>query len=223
MRLVFIGAGDLTVATAWALAKQDHEVVVIERDRARIDELSADTDVSFLHGDGSTPDLLQEAGPESTDILFCMTDSDQANIIASLVGRSLGFARVITRIQDAQFEPICNELRLDNVIIPDRTISRYLQDLVRGVDIIELSTALKGPVRLLSFTADREESGPVEKLELPQQAKAVLIYRDDTFVIVEPDTAIKRGDEVILLTHSRNIQELRERWNPHETAAGGET
>jgi trk system potassium uptake protein TrkA len=56
-------------------------------------------DCSFLQGDGSQPDILREVNPEQTDFLFCLTDSDQANVIASLVGRSLGFNRVVTSIR----------------------------------------------------------------------------------------------------------------------------
>lgn len=221
MRLVFVGAGDLAMATVEGLIHRNHEIIVVESDRKRIDQVSENSSSSFLYGDGTTPSILKEAGPEATDILFCMTGSDQANIIASLVGRSLGYKKIITRIQDPQFESICNELRLDNVIIPDRTISRYLQDLVRDVDIIELSTVLKGDVRLLSFQAGEEEAGQVSELGLPEKAKAVFLYRDDTFVILDEDSEVKKGDEVILITHSRNLRSLRDRWNPRESAETG--
>ena len=93
MRVVFIGAGVLSVATARYLLKRGNEVVIIERDKSRIDELSQELDCGFLHGDGSKPALLREADPDHTHTLFCLTNSDQANIIASLVGRSLGFER----------------------------------------------------------------------------------------------------------------------------------
>jgi trk system potassium uptake protein TrkA len=91
MRTVFIGAGEVSIETAKALVKKGHEVIIIETDKAKIDELSEEMDCSFLQGDGSRPDILREVNPEQTDFLFCLTDSDQANLIASLVGRSLVF------------------------------------------------------------------------------------------------------------------------------------
>lgn len=66
--------------------------------------MSEDMDCSCLQGDGSQPNILREVNPAQTDILYCLTDSDQANVIASLVGRSLGFKRVVTAVGDAQFE-----------------------------------------------------------------------------------------------------------------------
>ncbi len=47
--------------------------------------------------------MLQETDPAHTDFLFCLTGNDQTNIIASLIGRSQGFKRVITGIEDPEF------------------------------------------------------------------------------------------------------------------------
>ncbi|UCE31896.1 MAG: NAD-binding protein [Burkholderiales bacterium] len=126
MRVVFIGAGTLTVMTAGQLLEQGREVVIIEKDKTRIDELAADLGAGFIHGDGSKPDVLREADPSETVVLFCLTGNDQYNIIASLVGRSMGCRRVVTRIEDPSYEHICTELGLVNVIVPDRTIAGHL-------------------------------------------------------------------------------------------------
>jgi len=93
------------------------------------------------------PNILREVNPAQTDILYCLTDSDRANFIASLVGRSLGFKRVVTAVGDAQFEGICHELGLKDTIIPSRTISRYLEGMVGGTENVELSTVLQDEAR----------------------------------------------------------------------------
>jgi trk system potassium uptake protein TrkA len=111
MRTVFVGAGKVSIETARALIKKGHEVIIIETDQAKITALSEEMDCSFLLGDGSRPNVLREVNPPRTDFLFCLSNSDQANLIASLVGRSLGFRRVVTSIGDPQFESICHELR----------------------------------------------------------------------------------------------------------------
>jgi len=100
MRIAFVGAGELTVRSAELLIKRGHEVIIIENEEEKIDALSEILDCSFLHGDGSKPAILREVGPEQTDVLFCLTNNDQANLISSLVGRSLGFKRVIPSIED---------------------------------------------------------------------------------------------------------------------------
>jgi trk system potassium uptake protein TrkA len=56
-----------------------------------IDELPDDLDCSFPQGDGSRSDILREVNPEETDELLGLADDDKDNLIAALVGRSLGF------------------------------------------------------------------------------------------------------------------------------------
>jgi trk system potassium uptake protein TrkA len=128
MRAVFIGAGSLAVMTAKLIRERGEEVVIIEQDKERIDALAEQIDCGFLHGDGSKPAMLREADPEHTDVLFALTGNDQANILASLVGRSLGFKRVVTKIDDFEFEHICRELGLEDVIVPSRTVGRFLAE-----------------------------------------------------------------------------------------------
>lgn len=213
MRIVFIGLSNLTEKTVRSLIEKNHEIIVIESDKQKIDAASDHLDCGFLLGDGSRPDLLKEVGPEHTDILFCMTSNDQTNIIASLVGRSLGFRKVITKIDNIEFEHICSELGLENIIIPTRTISLFLVDMVAGRDIIELSTMIKGNARFFSFFASREDEGDVSGLNLPENARAIFFYRGDDFLFADRESRIKEGDEVVVLTHSENLEDLKERWS----------
>jgi len=215
MRIVFVGAGSLAVMTASMLVKQGHEVVIVESDKQRIDELTAHLDCGFVHGDGSTPAILKETNPKETDFLFCLTGNDQANIITSLVGRSLGFARVVTKIESTEFEHICIELGLKDTIIPARTTGRYLSDMVKGQDLLELSAMIKDEARVFSFVVRAEEEGPVGDLQLPEQSRVICLYRDGHFQLIDEDTSLKVGDEVVILLHSKHLPELTERWSVH--------
>lgn len=216
MRIAFVGAGEVSVMTAKALIQQQHEVIIIESNREKIDQLTDELDCSFLHGDGGKPAILREVGPKQTDILFCLADNDQANLIASLVGRSLGFTRVVTSIEDPDFEEICRELGLEDTIIPARTTSRYLQNMVRGLDTIELSTVLKNEARFFTFMVAKEDAKTVAQLELPQESRVICYYRDETFNFADDETKLNAGDEVIILTHSKHLQMLSDRWAPKE-------
>ena len=214
MRIVLVGATPEGVDTAKLLIERGHDVVIVDNDRDVITRLSDELDCGFLCGDGTRPEVLREADPLATDVLFCLTDHDQVNILSGLVGQSLGFKRVITSIEDPAFEDICGELGLQNTIVPARTISRYLADLVIGLDVLELRTIVKGEARFFSFTANEGDAVAVGGLELPNDAKAICLYRGDEFLLADDTTKIHKGDEVVLLTHARNLTELRKRWTP---------
>jgi trk system potassium uptake protein TrkA len=208
MRAVFVGASTLAVMTARILLKRKHEVVIIELSRERIDALTEELDCGFLHGDGSKPAILREADPPQTDVLFCLTDNDQTNIIASLVGRSLGFNRVVTRIEDREFEHICVELGLEDTIVPAMTIGRYLGDMFEGRDVLELSSMIKNQARVYSFVVHDTHAGPVKQLSLPKESRLICLYRDEKFMLPDEDFVLQVNDEVLLITHSRNLDAL---------------
>ncbi|MGD2080678.1 MAG: TrkA family potassium uptake protein [Nitrospirota bacterium] len=220
MRIAFVGAGELSVMTARALIDRGNEVIIIEKEKDRIDDLSEQLDCGFINGDGSKPPILKEAGPESTDILFCLTGNDQVNIIASLVGRSMGFSRVVTKITDTELEHICTELGLTDTIIPTRTISRFLADMAAGRDVFELSTMLRGEARVFSFVAREEHGGKISELGLPGAARIICYYRDGEFHLAGGEGKLQKGDEVVVLTRGDALEELRERFAPKAGARG---
>ena len=214
MRAVFLGAGSLTLNTARVLLKRGHEVVMIERDREVIDTLSEELDCGFIVGDGSRPAILREADPQHTMVLYCLTNQDQTNIIASLVGRSLGFARVVTKIDDPELEHICIELGLEDTIIPSRTIGIHLADLFEGRDPLEFSTVIRDEARVFSFVASAEQAGPLDALELPKRTRVVCLYREGNLLVPVGDTRLRAGDEVVLITHRDHLDDLGERFEP---------
>ncbi len=216
MRIVIIGAGDVGVMTARVLVERGVEVVMVESERERIDELSNDLPCGFLHGDGSKPNILEEAAPEQTDILFCLTGNDLVNIVAGVIGTSLGYKRVVTRIEDPSYDGVCRQLGLKDTIVPNRTISRYLADLTRGRDILELSTMITGEARFFSFEATKKDEGRIEDIDLPEEARVICYYRDGEFFLADPGSGLRHGDRVIILTHSKHVDELRQRWRPEQ-------
>ncbi|WP_455233961.1 potassium channel family protein [Thiogranum longum] len=212
MKAVFVGAGSLTVMTARSLLKRGHEVIIVEWRKERIDALNEQLDCGFLHGDGSKPVVLRETDPEKTDVLYCLTNEDQTNIISSLVGRSLGFPRVVTKIDDPEFEHICIELGLEDTIIPSRTIGGHLADMFEGRDPLELSTMFRYEARAFSFVAREEDEGEVADLRVPRSTRVICIYRQNQFIVPNESSAIKAGDEVVLITQRENLEALQKQW-----------
>lgn len=213
MRAVFVGASSLSLMTTNLLLKRGHEVVIIERNKEYIDELSETLDCGYLHGDGDKPALLKEADPANTDVLFCLTGDDRSNILASLVGRSLGFKRVVTRIEDPELEHICLELGLEDTIIPARTIGRFLADICEGQDLLELSTMIRDEARVFSFVIPEDFEGGTQELELPDDARLVCIYRQGKLIIARDDMELKADDEVVIVARRDCLPELEKKWN----------
>lgn len=211
MKIVFVGAGATAVTTAQLLLKHGHEVVIIDRDEERIRHVSSHLDCGFLLGDGTRPDILKQAEPASTDILLCLTDMDQENILASLVGRALQIPRIITKLEDPEFETVATALGLETVVVPVRTVGRRLADLVEGRDTLELSGLIKNDARLFSVLVQPAQAGRIEDLDLPETARVVWLYRDGRLLFTEPNPKLEPGDEIVILARQDVADEIHAR------------
>jgi trk system potassium uptake protein TrkA len=212
MRVIFVGAGPLTVMAARRLLKLGHDVVIIEQDRDRINTLSEELDCGFIHGDGSRPAVLEELSPDKKDMLFCLSNSDQDNIIASLVGETMNFGRVVTKIEDPDFEAICSKLGLEDVIVPDRDVGERLADMVDGHDVAELSAAVEGGIRFYHFVAGEQDAGRIADLDLPGAARVIVVTRGEDAMIASDNDELRTGDRVLVLSHRDDLDKLRKRF-----------
>lgn len=216
MKIVIVGATSVAIATAEALIGKKYNVVLVERDKDRIDALKDTLDAGFIAGDGTKPAILRETQPEAHDLLLCLTNNDQANILSSLVGRSLGFERIVTKVEDPELEHICRELGLKDVIIPARNTAQSLVDMATGRLAEDFSAYFKGDVRLFSFVVGKNGDGVIGDLDLPEETRPIMIYRADALILPDAETRLKKGDEVVVVTRSDHLQTLDERWRAAE-------
>jgi trk system potassium uptake protein TrkA len=211
MRVVLIGASPLAVQTAEVLIERNHQVLIIEKDRDRIDELGEHLDCAFLHGDGSMPGLLREADPSHTDVLMCLTNHDQTNIIAGLMARNLGYERVITVIEDAEFEGLCDELCLTETFIPLRKISHQLAELTEEPAAAPaLDTLFKHDAAVRNLTLATGEF-TLEQLALPEGVRIVGFYREQALLFPDAQTRYQAGDELLILAREDSLKTLDKR------------
>jgi trk system potassium uptake protein TrkA len=211
MRVTFVGASPLAIHAAKALTGRGHEVVVVDEDPEKIEALSDELDCGLVAGDGSRPAVLEELAPEQTDHLFCVTDRDESNILAALVGRELGFKRVVPKVEDPELESICARLGLDEVIVPDREIGLRLVDAVESRSSPDLAAVVHSGLRFLSFEIP-EGIADLAALELPAAAHAVALTRDEASQLVDGETRFESGDLLVVIVEEDALEGLRERF-----------
>jgi trk system potassium uptake protein TrkA len=89
--------------------------------------------------------------------------------------------------------------------------------MISGRDILELSTMIKDEARFFTFVAREQDEQEVGSLDLPETARVICFYRGEKFMLADEKNRLKKGDEVVILTHSKNLLYLKERWAPKVT------
>lgn len=93
MHVIVIGAGKLGFEVAKRLAEKGEDVAVIDRDEARLQEVSERLDVLTVYGNGASPAVLQKAGVERADLVLAVTEADEVNMIACVTAKHMAAAR----------------------------------------------------------------------------------------------------------------------------------
>ena len=214
MRIAFIGAGQFTVTACRSLIGDGHEVVIVEEDSERIREVEEmDLDCGLIHGDGSRPAVLEDLSPTNTDFLFCMSSSDQDNILAALAGKRLGFGRVVALIEDPDFGGLCAQLGLEDVLVPSQETANAVTDRVLGIQSADLAPLVEAGLRFFTFAAGESETGSPDDLDLPEDVHVVAVTCDGQADLADGKVQIREGAQVYLLCPRERVEELQERFN----------
>jgi len=71
---------------------------------------------------------------------------------------------------------------------------------------------IKDEARVFSFVAQAPDAGPVSALQLPEDSRVICLYRNEKFRLADEDAELREDDEVVVLTHRRNLAILQARW-----------
>ncbi len=90
MRVVIIGAGEVGFHVAKSLSELDYDIAVIDTDPVKCQRANEHLDVIVIEGNGSDAQVLKNANVDDADYVFCVTSSDETNLIASMQSHNLG-------------------------------------------------------------------------------------------------------------------------------------
>ena len=132
MRIVLVGLNHMSVEAARQFQEHGDDVILIDPDEERFEDLAGDLDIAFIKGDGGRPEVPDQANPEDVDLMYCRADDDKDNIIAALVGRAAGVERVIPKIEDRAYDQVCDQIGLSERIDPDASVAHALVSMSSG-------------------------------------------------------------------------------------------
>ena len=216
-RVVIAGGGNIGFRLAKALEKHN-QVKLIERDakRARrISELLENTIV--LNGDAADEELLIEENIDGTDVFAALTNSEEANILSSMLAKRLGARKVMALINKPSYAELIESGSIDIAISPQMiTIGSLLAHVRRG-DVVRVHSLRRGAAEALEAIVHGDDRSSrvvgkrVEEIKLPVGASIGAIVRGEKVIMAHHDTVVQCDDHVILFLSDRRHVEAVER------------
>lgn len=203
-RVVIAGGGHIGQNLASAL-EDNYGIRIIEHNRQRCYELSEKLNRAIvLSGDASDRELLLEENIEDTDVFCAVTNDDEANIMSSMLAKSLGARKVITLINNPAYVDLIQGSEIDIAVSPQQaTLGSILTHIRRG-DVVKVHSLRRGAAEAIEAIAhgDRRTSRVIgkrlEDIDLPPGTNIGAIVRGENVIIAHDDVVVEPDDHVIL-------------------------
>lgn len=218
--VMIIGGGTIAYYLTSKLLKAGKHVKIIEADEKRANELAASFEEAVvIHADGTDESILEEEGIDQTDVCVALTGIDEENAILSMVAKSKGAVKTVTKINRTAMLRLIDRFDLDTIITPKRVIAdkiiRFVRSLANtnGSTIENMHKLANRSVESIQFKVSEHFSGlrtPLSDLQIKSGILIAIIIRNHQIIYPTGSDQIRAGDRVIIITKRKNLNDLED-------------
>ena len=221
MRIVIVGGGQIGSSLARSLAA-DHEVVVIDHDRAVADSF-ANIDAELIIGSGTSEEVLERAGIRDARFFVATTPLDEVNIVACAIANRMASPETICLVSRADFTPDSRELQglaqfgINRVLWPEAQLAADIEGVVTAPGALDAESFAGGQIRLLEYKLEATSTlitVPLGQLHLPRGSLIVAVKRAGALFVPRGKTQLAEGDKVILMGTPEAMREVERLVHP---------
>lgn len=214
MYIIVVGGGRIGYYLVKALLEEEHEVLLIEKNKTICDTITEEMGSICINGDGCEAATLAEAGTDRADMMVAITGDDEDNLVACQIAKyKYNVPRTIARIRNPKNEALFKKLGIDIAVSSTNIILEQIEEKVPTHPLVHLLSIEDSGQEVVEvkIPPDAPTIGKyIRELTLPGNSKLVLVIRKETKHRVPTlNTIIKAEDRIIALTTSESEEALR--------------
>ena len=216
MEIIIAGAGSVGFNLAKTLSVK-HNIVLIDKNKETLNHISESLDIMPLYGNVENPEVYQNLLDQHYDIFIAVTDSDEANLFATLMADDvLEVDKKIIRLHNAYFSKssIAEKLGIDEIIFPYITTAQSVKLLLDFPKANNIKKFHFMPHKLISIYVNQSSIYSVREINSEKQV-VVGIEREKNFFIPNDEEILEEGDLVYLFGTDEDICSLSQNINPN--------
>jgi trk system potassium uptake protein TrkA len=212
MDVVIVGAGEVGTTIAENFASE-HNVVVIDVDEARVEQLKYEVDVMTLAGDGTTRSVLDSVDAGDADLFLSCTDDDQTNLISCGTAKTLGDPFTIARTRSDKYFNTWEQKRgafgVDFLVCTELLTAENIVRVIGLPSAVDVDPFAGGLVQMAEFEID--ENSPiagktVAEADHFESLTFAGLFRDGEMIIAKGSTRIQPGDRTVVIGSPESVQ-----------------
>jgi len=216
VRITIIGAGKVGSEIARRLAEDNHDIVVIDRDEAKLAKIEQQMDVMVVKGNASSASVLKLPEVLQSDLVAAVTNSDEVNMIACMMAKKLGVPRTVARIRDPVYARDLvvskEDLGLDLIVNPEYSAALEIARLLTVSLPVHTEPFADGKVQMADVTVDDSHRHVINKrlmdINVPDSCLIVGISRKGQMIVPGGHDTIMPGDTLYLIGHVDSVNKF---------------
>jgi trk system potassium uptake protein TrkA len=211
MFIVIIGAGGIGKRlTEMAIKEGKHNVIVIDKNQERCEEIARKYDAVAINADATQEDALDESEIEKADVLVTTTKDDAVNLMVVSLAKNKGVKHLVSVINQEESKPMYMEKNVKMVKSPNVVMAEQLYKSIKHPTVEEYMNVGKyAEIFRIPIAPDSKFSGKtIKKIGLPKKSLIVAIERDHKFIIPTDDVELFSGDKATILAHKDQVDRV---------------
>ena len=208
LRVIVVGSGRTGLQTARLLDDRGHDVIIIERNPDRVQELVDERVATIIEGDATNSEILRQAAPEQADVIATMTDTMGTNFTVCTLATEIN--PDIRTVMRSVYETTEDYAKfVDDIVFPERAGARAtvnavesgiqaLKDTSAQVDLLEIRIAPGAPIA----------GQTLADVNLPEGC--VVISDIEQTRIATADTELRPGQTYVIAVEPGSVDEIRQ-------------
>lgn len=202
---VVIGLGEFGTSIALTLEEQGCEVLAIDTDEKRIEEVTEQVTHAVV-ANAADPDVLYSLGIRNFDLAVVTIGNNlEASIMTTILVKESGVPYVLAKAQNELHAQVLRKVGADKVVFPERDMGiRVARNLLAGhfIDMIELSDQFS----IVEVNTPSSWIGKnLKQLDLRKKGLNIIAKKDGNTVetVLNPDRNLT-GQEVYIIFGSND-------------------
>lgn len=215
MNIIVVGVGTVGYIATESLTKY-HNVMVLENDPTKVEEIKNNLNVSVLQEDATSPKILELAIKiHSADVILCTTGKDSDNLFISLVCKHIKPSiKTVARIKDPDYmlSNVTKDGVVDHIITPEIIIGNKIAHLATTENAVDYDLIESMNLAMATFIVKKTHTNLLGKsfvtLNIPSECSIIAVYRNEQIVFEHETLLIREGDVITVLGSESGLNEF---------------
>lgn len=218
MKIIIAGAYAIGTHLAKLLSRNNQDIVLIDEDEERLNNISNDYDLMTMHASPSSIQTLKNAGIQSTDLYIGVTPDENMNMNSCILAKALGAKRTVAKVNNYEFidgklKGFFDKLGIDSLIYPENLAAGDINNGLKMSWVRQRWDVHNGALIMLGIKL-RETceilNEPLKDLCKPESPyHIVAIKRGEDTIIPRGDDELKIYDMAYFMTTRNYIPYIR--------------